>query len=367
MLVKMRALKNRVSPLGQVLHVMARSQLVRSLKLYYTEANLPNQVINCFVSSTPPPLGVGWWMQMGTKDGIPYQCARLNLETATLHAKANDTLAEAVDNPTDIDKIIEIERMTQDLELKFEDWENSLQPPWSFSSVAWIDHTEVDQLEYSPSFPGRVDEYTDISIAAAWNVMRANRIMLGAGIVRASAWLHPQQDYRITPEFASTAKTSKDLIEDIIASVPRFLGTLPETKRKNGSLSAEKEGLNGKGALALFILWPLFIVSISDHTTDEQRKWASGRVRFVAEEVGIQQASLFNQVCSNNPKRRSTMSLMRTKLNIRLPSMFIYKDRVAKEEGNAIARIKCIELAIAKSKGVGKEAEQVLAGVLGCK
>jgi hypothetical protein len=47
--------------------------------------------------------------------------------------------------------------------------------------------------------------------------------------------------------------------------------------------------------------------------------------------------------------------------------MFIYKDRVAKEEGTAMAKVKCLEMAIANSKGVGKEAEQVLAGVLGCK
>ncbi len=223
---------------------------------------------------------------MGTKDGIPRQCARLNLETAKLHAKANDTLAEAVGEPKDIDKIIEIETMAKDLELKFKDWETSLQAPWSFSTVAWIDHIDGAQLENSHSFHGRVDEYSDISIATAWNMMRANRIMLGADIVRASACLHPDQDYRITPEYASTARISKDLIEDIIASIPTFLG----------SPFIENNGLNGKSALALFILWPLFVVFISDHTSDEQRKWASGRLRFIAEEVGISQASLFTQV-----------------------------------------------------------------------
>jgi hypothetical protein len=47
--------------------------------------------------------------------------------------------------------------------------------------------------------------------------------------------------------------------------------------------------------------------------------------------------------------------------------MFIYKDRVAKEEGNAMAKVKCLKMALAKSKGIGKDAEHVLAGILGCK
>jgi hypothetical protein len=47
--------------------------------------------------------------------------------------------------------------------------------------------------------------------------------------------------------------------------------------------------------------------------------------------------------------------------------MFIYKDRVAKEEGNAMAKVKCLKMALAKSKGTGKDAEHVLAGILGCK
>jgi hypothetical protein len=237
-------------------------------------------------------------MQMGTKDGIPCQCARLNLETATLHAKANDILFEAALNPTDSDKIVEIVTMCQDLELKFKDWENLLHPAWRFSSVAWIDQISSDQLEHSTSFLGRVDEYMDISIATAWNMMRANRILLSAGIVRASAWLHPDGDYRITPEYAATAHISKDLIEDIIASVPMFLGKLRNATTKNWTQMIEKEALGGKSSLALFILWPLFIVSISDYATNEQRQWALGRLRFVAEEVGIQQASLFTQVRS---------------------------------------------------------------------
>ena len=235
-------------------------------------------------------------MQLGTGDGLPCQVARLNLETAALHAKANDALAEAAGNPAETDKIIEVQTMAQDLELKFRDWESSVGPEASFSSVAWVDEIDESQLEHSPSFPGRLDEYEDISIATAWCMIRANRIMLGAGIVRAKAWLHPDKDYRITSEYASTALMSKDLIEDIIAAVPIFLAKSPDAMRRNRTPANEEDVMGGKSSLALFIMWPLFIVSISDHTTDQQRKWVLGRLKSISEEVGIHQASLFTQV-----------------------------------------------------------------------
>ena len=237
---------------------------------------------------------------MGVKEGIgaPGQCARLNLETAALHARANDILADAVETPNDTDKILELQTMAQDLDNKFKDWEkdSSLHLAWQFSSVAWVDHIDESQLMDAQRFPGRVDEYKDVSIATAWNMMRANRIMLGAGIVRANAWLNPERDYRITPEFAATAQLSRDLIEDIIASIPIFLGSPPDSSIQCESPAIDRSILGGKSSLALFIMWPLFIITISDHTTDEQRKWAKGRLLFIAHEVGIQQATLFTHV-----------------------------------------------------------------------
>lgn len=47
--------------------------------------------------------------------------------------------------------------------------------------------------------------------------------------------------------------------------------------------------------------------------------------------------------------------------------MFIYKDRVAKEQCNATSKVKILEMAIAKPSGIGKEAEHVLATILRCK
>lgn len=111
-----------------------------------------------------------------------------------------------------------------------------------------------EDLENMKAFPGRVDEYVDISVATAFNMMRASRMMLCGDIVRASAWLCPcYQDYRTTAEFGAAVRTSKDLIKDMVASVPYFLGG-PGNGKGGAGLS-----FVGTSALGLFITWPLMM------------------------------------------------------------------------------------------------------------
>lgn len=120
--------------------------------------------------------------------------------------------------------------------------------------------------------------------------------MLAGDIVRASAWLCPSfKDYRTTPEFTTAVRVSKSLIEDVIASVPYFLGDgRPETRGEN--VQGGRGSIIGTTALGLFITWPLMVLNMSDYSTDRQRRWAVGRLRYVAD-LGIGQAHLFSNVC----------------------------------------------------------------------
>ncbi|KUJ23718.1 uncharacterized protein LY89DRAFT_603906 [Mollisia scopiformis] len=338
-LVKMRDEKKApLTDLGRVLHIMARSQLV----------------VNCLVSCSPPIPGVTWWMRFGTKDNLPAICARLNLEVATLHAKCNSVLTSASKTLTsDLESVLEVLKLAKALDAEFKEWEASLPRSWRYGIVAWIDEDECDDadLEDMKAFPGRTDEYVDISIATAFNMMRASRMMLCGDIVRASAWLCPTyQDYRTMPEFGAAVRTSKDLIEDILASVPYFLGGGPGNPPLAERPQSGKASLVGTAALGLFITWPLMVCKMSDYATERQRKWAEGRLRFIANDLWIGQARLFS------------------KINAKLPSMFIARDEFTQVDGVKMAKQKCMELAMAASPYVkGAEMEAMIAGLLGCK
>ncbi|KAF8858208.1 hypothetical protein BDZ45DRAFT_403712 [Acephala macrosclerotiorum] len=336
-LVKMRdQKKTQLTDLGRILHVMARSQLV----------------INCLVSCSPPILGVGWWMRFGTKDNLPATCSKLNLEVATLHAKINSTLTSADRSlSSDVESVLDVLNLAKALESNFKEWEESLPKAWKYSIVAWNEEVEDEKLDDIKVFPGRRDEYADISIATAFNMMRAGRIMLCGDIVRASAWLCPTyQDYRTTPEFGAAVRVSKDLVEDIIASVPFFLGD-EKTSNLTGwdRPRSGRMSLVGTSALGLFITWPLMMCKMSDYSTDRQRRWAAGRLRVIADEMGIGQALLFSQI------------------NVRLPSMFIIRDELTQVDGVEVAKKKTIELAMSSSEfHESYEMEHMIAGLLGC-
>lgn len=175
---------------------------------------------------------------------------------------------------------------------------------WKYIISAWIDDTSggvggegLEGIENLKAYPGRMDEYVDISIATAFNMMRASRIMLQGDIVRTSAYLCPTwQDYRITEEYNDAVRVSKGLIEDIIASIPYFLGRGEGSGDEGkGKGKRPERSFVGTSALGLFVTWPLMMVKMSDYSSERQRRWAEGRLRFIADELGIGQALMFSK------------------------------------------------------------------------
>jgi hypothetical protein len=150
-------------------------------------------------------------------------------------------------------------------------------------------------------FPGRVDAYPDFVTAMAWNIGRVTRLLLASLNIRLAAWICAPVDYRTTPEYETSRGICEAIIPDIIASVPYHLGWHINGKRLGGSgLSAFACGEEGacKALPALFLIWTLTCIKNHDITTDEQRAWARGRLKFIAEEVGLKYAHIVNQVSS---------------------------------------------------------------------
>jgi uncharacterized protein (UPF0335 family) len=225
-------------------------------------------------------MGVDWWMEFGNnKGGMPSKCGRLNLETADLHAKIKHILTEVEHTASYIKQVLELVRKAKKLEQEFKAWEAALPKNWQYTTTAWIDAVDYEDLETAQAFPGRLDEYEDISIATTLNTMRASRIILAADTVRASAWVcSPDHEYRIVPEYISSARISREVIE------------------KDQTKSSRPGALGGQSTLALFIAWPLNVTTLSDCATEAQREWALGRLRFIGNERGIAQAITFSKV-----------------------------------------------------------------------
>lgn len=291
-LIKLRAGRPQ-SNAGKLLHLMVRSQMVLKIQASFSEFLIANyqKTVHCMATSTSPLEGAEWWIEAGVKDSFTTICARLNLKTAELRAESDKLINGASRTPDGIEKVLQLMRKAQALEEEFVQASNETDPQWHFQPAKWVDLNSDHDLTKLTEFPGRVDSYTELWTATVWNLSRVSRLIICYTILRCTAWLCSPLDYRLTPEYAKLAAFSRNLIDDLIASVPTFLGSQDNDMKlesQNGDSFACGEGsAAGKGLSAVFLLWPLFTVLGSDFASDMQREWVGGRLRFVMENLGI--------------------------------------------------------------------------------
>ncbi|KAF3763764.1 hypothetical protein M406DRAFT_85177 [Cryphonectria parasitica EP155] len=296
-LVKSRGREQLRTKTGLLLFIAVRTQMI----------------IHTLGSGKAPIMGVDWWLSDAVKDESAAECQRINIKTSELRAEILRLMGQMARTPENIELILALIRRAQMVDAECVRWTKNVPDSWRWKSVAWEDSVPSGDFSRAEVFPGRVDVYRDFYIASVWNLMRVSRLILASIIVRCAAWVCSPVDYRTTPEYATAARTCVDTITDIIASVPYHLGWHLKPERKHllerqlsGFACGEEDSL--KGLAGYFLSWPLGCIQGQDYTTDAQRSWIKGRLRYIADELGVKYAHILCQ------------------LNVRIPSMLIRRD-----------------------------------------
>ncbi|KAH8819700.1 hypothetical protein F5884DRAFT_23244 [Xylogone sp. PMI_703] len=317
-LVKLRGKKQLSSKIGHSLFVTVRNHMI----------------VNCMAASKHPSLGVDWWISDDINEGDSRFVTKTSIRVAELRASINNILAASPRTPANIEKVLAVMKQSQAMEQEFQDWENSLPEKWRPKSVAWIENIPGGDLTNAELCPGRVDMFDDFFIAYVWNHARIARIFLSGMIIRCTAWVCAPVDYRTTPEYATAARIGVDVVTDIIASAPYFLGW---RVGKDGNLKhagtggfacGDDEDVAPKGLGGYFCQWGLLSVAGSDFTTDAQRAWAKGRLKYIGDMMGMNQSRMLGH------------------LELRLPSMIVRRDQMtsAFHDPKLIAKLAALHL-----------------------
>jgi hypothetical protein len=268
-------------------------------------------LVQTMSTGTPPMYGTEWWVADAVSNEIAAENMRLNIRTAELRAELARVMT-LQRTPEHIEVVLDMIRRAQMVDQEIVNWMGSTPVRWQFKAVTWEDHVPNGDYTKAEVYPGRVDMYPDFWIASIWNLGRVSRIVLSSVIVRCAAWVCAPVDYRTTPEYATAARTVVESITDILASVPYHLGW--HMRRKDvlfktdmSSFACGKEEVQ-KMLAGYFLTWPLACIYGQDYMTDNQRAFVRGRLLYIADTVGIKYANLIS------------------KLNIRIPSMFIRRD-----------------------------------------
>ncbi|KAK4455421.1 hypothetical protein QBC34DRAFT_67644 [Podospora aff. communis PSN243] len=288
-----------------------------------TGAHLFNAVRHLLLSRTlsagvSPPAGVDYWVDENDTTFIS-TCHRFVLKTSEMRVEVSRLLAGGRRGEQyDHDRVVEMSKRVQALDHEIAAWLAELPPAYRFRTVCWIEDDNTDSVTGAPHdkdevFPGRIDVYPDYVTASAWNIARVTRMILGSIGIRITAWLFSPVDYRTTPEYSTWKAICAGNIAEIIASVPYHLGwhtkqrhILESNPQLSGFVCGEEVPL--KALPAFLLIWSLVCLRTHDASSDEQRAWAEGRLRFIADSVGIRYAHALSE------------------LNLRFPSMMIRED-----------------------------------------
>lgn len=290
-LVKQRGRKQLRTKTGLLLFIAVRTQMI----------------IHTLTSGKAPIMGVDWWISDAVKDSSAAECQKINIKTSELRAEVTRLMTTVARTPENIELMLTLIRRAQTVDQECVRWMKNVPDSWGYKSVAWEDSVPSGDFSRAEVFPGRVDVYRDFYIASVWNMVRVTRLVLASVIVRCAAWVCSPVDYRTTPEYATAARTCVDTITDIIASVPYHLGWHLKPERKHllekqlsGFACGDDDSL--KGLAGYFLTWPLGCVQSQDYTTDAQRSWLKGRLKYIADELGVKYAHILCQVCLISPR-----------------------------------------------------------------
>ncbi|CAI4215658.1 unnamed protein product [Parascedosporium putredinis] len=238
-----------------------------------------------------------WWVSDAVNDLIATESQHLCIQAGALRAHVTKLMTANV-RSAEVNKLIqETISHVRAIETRLEEWFDNLPAHWSYKTVAWEDNVPDGDYTKAEVFPGKVDVYRDIWIASVINLARVSRITLTSTVLRCVAWLCSPADYRTTPEYAAAARICSESITDIIATVPYHLAwhaNRPEIMRRvslSGFACGEEDAQKGL-----------------DFCTDAQRTWVRGRLRYIADELGV----FYAHTIAN--------------LDVRLPSMHIRRD-----------------------------------------
>jgi hypothetical protein len=238
-------------------------------------------------------------MAVEADDTVVQTFAGVNLKMAALRADTDKTTILKNHSAENIEKVTKLLQRAQALDQEYLDWIKALPAGWEIKTVAWVD-SSVKDLSTSLVHPGRVDAYGELWMAYKYNIVRSCRLFVHTTILQCVAWLGNRQDYRLTPEYTTASRICRQLVEEIVASVPYFFGWNSEN---DGAMKARANfacGTNGdpvvKPLSGVFVMWPLFAAAASDFASPSQRIFLRGRLKHVAEIMGINQALILSEV-----------------------------------------------------------------------
>lgn len=141
-----------------------------------------------------------------------------------------------------------------------------------------------------PFWPGKIDSYFDLYVAALWNIYRKARMKLIDVIFESSARIHVSNGiFDEQPAIRKLKNEMQELVDDLCASIPfHLIENLPSYLETGGTPRSPET--SGKALGGLLLIYPLYIASCMPDVPTKQQTWMRGRLHWLGRHMGIRQA-----------------------------------------------------------------------------
>lgn len=224
--------------------------------------------------------------------GEPYvsRVATLTIACSEIRMKTDQLLSGGHRDPRKIQAVLELLRTAQAYQKKLSSLDQPQNAVWSVSTVT-RDSPRPHGGADDP--PGEVYTFHNLYTVMIYTIIWCSHIFLTTCIFRCMAWLVAPDDWRAGEDYEAAVESTKQRIADIVAAIPyccSWNGCDSEYSDFPVGLSTPTSPV--KGVAGLVIFRPAFTALVSDYATPEQKNYLCGRMKFLADVVGIKQANI---------------------------------------------------------------------------
>ncbi|KAI1618997.1 hypothetical protein EDD37DRAFT_294274 [Exophiala viscosa] len=166
----------------------------------------------------------------------------------------------------------------------FEDWPSRIPDDWQPRTMNHqIDASELSSLDI---YPGRIDVYPDLYVAAVWNTYRTTLLRLCDVIAQCGQYLETDaMPFGETAEYQVLRTIASKTAEDICSSVACHINNDWMQRIAATSFQRSPKALGG-----LHLTWPLYAGSVLSIVPDVHRGWMRRKLRSIGVAFGLAQA-----------------------------------------------------------------------------
>ncbi|KAK1561340.1 uncharacterized protein LY79DRAFT_531569 [Colletotrichum navitas] len=238
-----------------------------------------------------------WLLHNETSQRVNRETADMNIYYTRLQQCVDSLIAKARHpGPEAIDEMVELLGKCRKLENEFRQLKDNINPLGKVEVAEWVFERTDEELDTEPTFEGPVYKFYNLPVAVLHIISWCFHLNLISTIMRCSSWLASagKEELGVLDDYETLVQLSTDCVHDIVSGVPYFCnwnayGVV--VSQFPCGLTKPDDPL--KGEAGLIVMWPIAIAIKSDYATPRQRRYLRGRLRYIADVSGINQARYF--------------------------------------------------------------------------